>query len=89
MISERRKRATLPWIATAFCAALSLLTICQNLWLSVVNHSDYGGWAIGFLCFLPICFYWVGVAMSKMQREISELRKQVAELQRDNGRELG
>ena len=89
MISVALRRVAAPWLPAAFCAALSLITICQNLWLSVVNRTDTGGWSIVFLCFLPMCFFFVGAGMSKMQREISELRRQVAELRqetRDNAR---
>lgn len=76
-------RAAAPWMPTVFCATLSLITICQNHWLTVVNHSDYGSWAVVFLCFLPMCFGFAGMAMSGMRREISELRKQVAELRHE------
>ena len=87
MISLERRRAFLPWVPAAFCAALSLITIFQNLLLTVVNHSEYGSWAIVFLCFLPMCFFVAGSAMSQMRREISELRKEVAELRKENGRD--
>jgi hypothetical protein len=86
MISQTRRRAARPWAAAGFCAFLSLITVCTNLWLSFRNGSDYGGWAIGFLCFLPLCFYQVGATIYQMQREILELREQVTKLQRDNGR---
>jgi hypothetical protein len=84
MTSLARKRALAPWLPMGFCVALSLITIGSNLWLTVVNHSDYGGWASGFLCSLPMCFFFVGAGMSEMRREISELRKQVAELRGSN-----
>jgi hypothetical protein len=87
MISKKWKRATSPWVPAGFCAFLSLVTIVSNLWLTVVIGRDYGGWAIGFLCFLPMCFFFVGALTSQMQREIQDLRKQIAELQRDNDRE--
>jgi hypothetical protein len=38
-------------------------------------------WAIPFLCFLPMCFFFVAAVTSNMQREIRELRKQVTDLQ--------
>jgi hypothetical protein len=84
MISLASRRAVLPWLPVGFCAALSVITICQNLRLTVINHTDIGGWAIVFLCFLPMCFVFVGMGMFEMRREISELRKQVAELRDKN-----
>ena len=60
---------------------LSLITIVMNLWLSFSNGSNVGGWAVVFLCFLPMCFFFVGAATSQMQREVLELRRQVAEMQ--------
>lgn len=87
MISSGRRRAILPWAPAGLCASLSLITICTNLWLTVVNHTDIGSWAIVFLCFLPLCFLFVGSAMSEMRHEISNLQTQVAELQQDDGSE--
>jgi hypothetical protein len=84
MISLASKRAVAPWLPMSFCVALSGITICSNHWLTMANHSDYGSWAIGFLSFLPMCFFFVGTGMSDMRREISELRKQVAELRQHN-----
>ncbi len=69
-----------PWLAAAFCAFLSLITLSSNLWLSVENRSDIGGWAINFLCFLPVCFFIAGKVASQLQQEIRELKMQVAEL---------
>jgi hypothetical protein len=40
MISKTRRRAMRPWAAAEFCARLSLITSCQNLWLSFRNGSD-------------------------------------------------
>ncbi len=77
-------RAIAPWTPTGFCAALSLITICGLRWSVAVGGSDWA-WATPFLCFLPMCFVFVGMALSGMRREISELRKQVVELRQDNG----
>lgn len=81
MISSETRQKLSPWVAAGFCAFLSLITILQGLYLSVVNHTNTGGWAIVFLCNLPMCFFFVGAAASHVQTEIRELRKQVAELQ--------
>ena len=81
MISDANKRSVLPWVPLGFCAFLSLITIVANLWLSWTKRADIGGWAIAFLCFLPMCFYFVGAATSQMQSEILDLRRQLSELQ--------
>jgi hypothetical protein len=78
------------WVATGFCALLSLIMICMSLWLSFTIGPNY--WVVtngflGFLCWLPVCFFMVGAGMSQIQREIVELRKQVTELQQGNGPE--
>jgi uncharacterized membrane protein len=77
MISKEMKEKFAPWMPAAFCAALSLITICTNLRLTVVNHTDTGGWAVVFLCFLPMCFYFVGMAISRTQAQIRDLQRQV------------
>ena len=83
MMSDAKKRATLPWVPTGFCAILALITVGAQHWTTILNRSDSGAWSIGavFLLNLPMCFYFVGAATSRMQREILELRQQVAQLQ--------
>jgi hypothetical protein len=84
MISLAAKRTASPWVPTVFCVFLSAITVVSNLGLTMVNHSDYGGWAIPFLCFLPMCFFFVGAGMAGMRREILELQKQVGKLRQHN-----
>jgi hypothetical protein len=86
MISGTRKQAIRPWVPAGFCAALSVITIAVSLCISVFNRSsnEWLSGLSGFLCFLPVCFVWVGQLLSEMRSEISELRKQVVELQRAN-----
>ena len=74
-----KKQKRLPWGAASFCAVLSLMTMSTNLLLSVVTHTDMGGWAIPFLAFLPMCFHIDGVRMSRMQVEGNSLKQQVEE----------
>jgi len=81
MISDAKKRAVAPWLPMGFCAFLSFITLFGNLWLSFMNGSNWGGgWAITFLCNLPMCFFFMGAPIARMQREISALQKQLAEL---------
>jgi len=63
------------WIPAAFCAFLSLLALSMQI------GPDSGVWKPTFYCFLPMCFFFVGMTTSAMYREIRELRGQVAELQ--------
>ncbi len=76
MLRRVAKRKGAQWVAAGMCAILSLLTISMNLILSVVNRTNVGGWAIVFLCFLPMCFFFVGAAATDMQTQIHELRQQ-------------
>ena len=63
------------WIPAVFCAFISLIA----LFASVV--SEAGWWRPTFFAFLPMSFFFVGAVTSQMQRDIRELRKQIAELQ--------
>lgn len=63
------------WIPAAFCALLSLGALSMQI------VSDSGAWKPMFYCFLPMCFFFVGGTTSQMQREIQDLRKQLADLQ--------
>ena len=38
-----------------------------SLVLSVVHHTDVEGWAIVFVCSLPMCFFFVGNVISELQ----------------------
>jgi hypothetical protein len=79
------KQKIAPWLGAVFCAALSLITIVSNLVLTVVNGGDTGGWAIVFLSFLPMCFYFAAIGTSHMQREIRDLKAQLAQLEAKYG----
>jgi len=63
------------WTPAAFCAFISLMALFAS------TGSDAGWWRPAFFAFLPMCFFFVGAATSRMQREIRELRRQLAELQ--------
>ena len=77
------RRIVSPWLAAGFCAVLSLITICGSTYLQFVNHTYYGEMSAltSFLCFLPICFYFVGIGMRQMRDEIRDLRAQIEKLQ--------
>ena len=61
------------WVPTLFCGFLSLVALGVALFAP-----SPAAWAPAFLCFLPMCFVFVGSALSNMQREIRELRAQLS-----------
>ena len=81
MVTSMRDKIS-PWIAAIFCAALSAITIIGTLFLMVVNKTTQtqNGVESTFYCFLPMCFYFVGGEIMKLQKENRELRKIVEEL---------
>jgi hypothetical protein len=70
-----RKQVLAHWIPAAFCAFLSLIALFAS------SGVDAGWWRPAFFAFLPMCFFFVGAATSRMQSEIRDLRKQIVELQ--------
>ena len=69
------KQKIAPWLPMIFCVSLS--GIC------LAGHHDLANspvWAIPFLCFLPMCFFFVAAVTSQLQREVCDLREQVARL---------
>jgi hypothetical protein len=80
MFTADRKRTLLPYLAMGFSAALSLIAMVTMIGLAVYNGSTTDVWAIAFLSFLPMCFYFMGHATAQTQSELQELRQQVATL---------
>ena len=66
------------WIPMAFCACLAVISLPTQVY---VSSRSSGAWAIPFLCFLPMCFFFVAAVTSNLQREVRDLRDQVAKLQ--------
>jgi hypothetical protein len=62
------------WIPVAFCAILSAICVA-----TFIGHPT--AWVIPFLCFLPMCFFFMASVTSKLQKEIRDLREHVAKLE--------
>jgi hypothetical protein len=83
MLSESKRMAISPWVPMGFCACLSLITLVAQFAVMTVNRKDsWGAVPVVFLCNLPMCFYFVGITVVRLQREISDLRLQLTELQK-------
>ncbi len=57
------------------------MTIVVQISLSFLSGDTSWGWSITFLCFLQMCFFFVGQGTYQLRREIVELRTQIANLQ--------
>ncbi|MGQ0634912.1 MAG: hypothetical protein ACT4QC_09900 [Planctomycetaceae bacterium] len=71
------------WAPFWFCVALSIITLTLG-----ISMSGEMGWAVAFLCFLPMCFFFVANQTSQMQRELNNLRQRITEFEqaeRTNG----
>jgi uncharacterized membrane protein len=80
MFTATQKRAMLPYLALGFSAVLSLIAIVVIISLTALHGPGTDGWSVAFLAFLPMCFYFMGLATSQTQIELQELRQQVATL---------
>lgn len=79
------------WTPSILCAFLSLITVAGNLIVSFLNRTPpSSSMDVPFYCFLPMCFYFVGALLSKLQAENRELRTRIEELAAQRrGEELG
>jgi hypothetical protein len=69
-----------PWIPAIFCAFLSLITVLGNLILDFMFWTSRSGLDIVFYCNLPMCFYFVGMFLSKLREENTDLRLRIDDL---------
>jgi hypothetical protein len=67
------------WLPMAMCVGLAFICVTGFVFFSP------SCWIIPFLCFLPMCFFFVAAVTSGLQREILDLREQVAQLQEKRG----
>jgi len=68
------KQKLVNWLPMSFCVSLSIICVITFIGFPTA-------WVIPFLCFLPMCFFFVAVVTSNLQREVRELREQVAKLE--------
>lgn len=65
-----------PWMPAIVCGGLCLITIVAD----IVGRFATGSANVGittFLCFLPICFFHVGVILKSLQDENRLLRRRL------------
>jgi hypothetical protein len=74
------KKLIAPWIAPAFCAFLAAMPLIASS-----SGTDTGWWRPAFYAFLPMCFFFAGMATHGLQRDIRDLRAEVAELRQAKG----
>ncbi len=68
-----------PWMPAIFCGALSLITVLAD----IIGRFATGTANVGlstFLCFLPVCFLYVGAMLNNLRNENRELKRQLEEI---------
>jgi hypothetical protein len=85
MHSDSKRSSRSVWWPAVFCAFLAVLALVERHTLSALNTNRSPGLPTAFLCFLPVCFVFMGNVVSRLQSEIRELRQKVADLQKKNG----
>ena len=66
-----------PWMPFAFCTVLSAMALVKPLLLR--DKSDHLA-ITGFLIWLPMCFYFVGSVIARLQNDVRDLRRQLADI---------
>ena len=73
----------MPWMPAIFCSVLSLITVVAD----VVGRFTTGAANVGlsaFICFLPLCFIFVGAILKNLRDENRELKQRLDEASRTN-----
>lgn len=76
MIEPSVREKLSPWMAAIFCGVLSLITVTAD----IVGRFATGSENIGlttFICFLPCCFFHVGVMLKNLREENQELKRRL------------
>ena len=69
----------MPWIPAIMCGALSLITVAADIFGRFVTGTANIGLST-FLCFLPTCFFHVGVMLKGLRDENRELKRRLDEM---------
>jgi hypothetical protein len=74
-LGEKRNQAwqerCSPWVAAAFAACLSLMT------LVIANERNQVGSLGAFLSFLPMCFYFSALPIVSLRKQVQELQRRL------------
>jgi hypothetical protein len=69
----------LPWMPAIMCAVLSLITVVADIYGRFATGTANVG-LTSFLCFLPMCFFHVGVMLKNLRDENRELKRRLEEM---------
>lgn len=72
-----------PWIPAIFCAVLALITTVGNLLTRQSGGASDSVTSV-FILFLPMCFFHVGVLLTKLRNENREMRLRLDKLDKPN-----
>ncbi len=67
------------WIPAAFCCFISFMALFAPVLTPRGIAAEW--WRPAFFAFLPMCFLFVGFALTQMHRELGELRQRLLELE--------
>ena len=78
-----------PWLPAICCAALSLITVVADVVGRFLTGAGNSG-LTAFLCFMPMCFFHVGVMLKRLQDENRTLKQRIDEvlLEQDDRRNM-
>ncbi len=68
----------MPWMPAISCAALSLIVVVADIVGRAMSGTAHVGLST-FLCFLPMSFFHVGVALKSLRDENRELKRRLDE----------
>jgi hypothetical protein len=67
-----------PWLPAIFCGVLTLITVVTDVVGQAMTGTSHVGLTT-FLCFLPMCFFFVGVMLKKLRDENHALKRRLDE----------